>query len=291
MTGAARQIRGARDAGARPRRHRGDGSLPYLIDRRHAAIRLEDERSCADAERGDTLLEEPEIPRHHRADVRVHDRRRQPFELAELRQHVGRDREVETGELAAHQVGHRALVRRVHVRVQEADRERFHALRDERADRRARRVEIEPLRRATVGERPLGNFSPEIAPHDRLGRVRLKIVEIVADLASQLEEVAHALRGDEPGACALPLEHRVDADRRSVTEKGHGGRRDAVSIRERGQPDHDADRLVGRGRRNFFETHRSGRLVESGEIGERAADVNSDAPGHRASLARITSTG
>src|SRR5262249_9078052 len=106
--------------------------------------------------------------------------------------------------------------------------------------------------------------------------------EVVTDLASELEQIAHAERGDEPGTRALLLEHRVDANGRAVTEIRHRGGPDAVAREERVEARRDADRLIGRRRRAFLEAYRAVPVVHGHEIRERAADVDAHSPCHGA---------
>ncbi|MEZ5101562.1 MAG: hypothetical protein R3C15_17535 [Thermoleophilia bacterium] len=70
---------------------------------------------------GQPALEPVHVEAEDRRAVRVRDRGRRPLELRRLGEDVGRERDVEAGHLLEQDLADAALVRRVHVRVDQAD--------------------------------------------------------------------------------------------------------------------------------------------------------------------------
>src|SRR5581483_6043052 len=126
-----------------------------------------------------------------------------------------------------------------------------------------------------VGLDALGNANPQVPRHDRFGEADEEIVEVVTDLALDLEQVTKAGGGDQAGAGALALENRVgDKGGRvnnrvsAVEQLGFGGAKtiDAGEYRTfsglgRCQDFFDADAAIGR--------------IDHGEVGKGTADVHS----------------
>src|SRR5262245_41738778 len=102
---------------------------------------------------------------------------------------------------------------------------------------------------------------------------------------ADLDEVAKARRRDDRDGRAAALEHRIRADRRPVHDAPHVAARDAerVEAREHGR------RLVAPARGNFGDHDAARRLVDRGEIGERAAHIDADEE-HGRDDSRPTST-
>ena len=61
-----------------------------------------------------------------------------------------------------------------------------------------------------------GNFKTQRAFDQRLRKADLQIPSVVAFLATDLDDIAEALRGDQSRTCTLAFDHRIDDKRCSV---------------------------------------------------------------------------
>ena len=107
-----------------------------------------------------------------------------------------------------------------------------------------------------------------LGPHERRHEQRRDI----ALGAPDLDEIAKSRRRQDRDPCAAPLEDGVRSDGGAVDEAPHVAGGDA----ERGEAGEDRVRLVVRPRRHLRHHHAAGALVDGGEVGERAADVDAD---------------
>ena len=100
-----------------------------------------------------------------------------------------------------------------------------------------------------------------------------KIVGIRPVGPPDLVDIGKAFRGDQRRLCSLPLDHRVDGDRRAVNEMEH-------LLHVHAPLRQDLMHAVGKAWRraeHLLKGHGIGRLVVPGEVGERAADIDGDA--------------
>ena len=120
---------------------------------------------------------------------------------------------------------------------------------------------------------PLHDLEAHVAVDQRRVLLEEQVVGLRPVDAADLVDVAEALRGQQRAARAGALQDGVDRDRGAVQEQPRGvearaGLADAVL---------DAgDQPLRRGQR-LAEAERAGRLVERGDVGERAADVGGQA--------------
>ncbi len=151
------------------------------------------------------------------------------------------------------------------------DHQRLDALRAETQDRLAHLIEGQRRDHQALGIDPLVDLEAEIARDEGLERA-LEPVRGGPRPPAQLEHVAEAPRGDEPGAGALALEQRVGRGGRPVDDHRHLGR----ARRSAGQGSLHAAGLVGHRGRDLGDPDQAGGLVDAHQIGERAADVDPD---------------
>jgi hypothetical protein len=98
--------------------------------------------------------------------------------------------------------------------------------------------------------------------------------------AGEMEDLTEALRGDEPDAGALALEHRVRRDGRAVDEVAQVAGRDpglGADALDAGQ--HAVGRVARRRRRLHAPLPRAV-VVDEEQVGERPSHVHSEAVGH-----------
>jgi hypothetical protein len=87
------------NAAGRPRQHRARRQPPGFADWRHPAMRLHDQDRTAIARLGKAPVEQHQIACQRGSDIGVDDRRRDPLEPLDLRQHLGRQRHLGAGKL------------------------------------------------------------------------------------------------------------------------------------------------------------------------------------------------
>ena len=119
--------------------------------------------------------------------------------------------------------GCHALMRRVGVGMEEADRDRLDAVADEVVCLAVKVVEIERHQLAAVARQPFGDLAPEIAGYDRLRRAVERVVDLRPVAAAERQHVAEALGGDQPDAGPAFLYDGIYPGGRSVE--------DAVEVR------------------------------------------------------------
>ena len=138
-------------------------------------------------------LEPRQIARHHRLQIGVQRGGREALVLAELRLHLGRQRQMEPGQGRAQRSRDRLLVRRVEVAEQEADAQASapDAAAPPRPPPPAPPASIgrctEPSARIRSAE-----LEAALARHERRREVGVEVVHVRADLAADLEQVAKA---------------------------------------------------------------------------------------------------
>jgi hypothetical protein len=168
-------------------------------------------------------------------------------------------------------------VGRVDEGVQEADRDAFDPLVAQRRNQRADGLLVERAQdRAGVVE-PLGHRQAQVARHQRLGQGDAEVVLVVAALVAHREHVAEALGGEQGGACARALDHRVGGERGAVDDHAERGGANAGFVQDR--PHALQHALLGRGwgRQGLDGVAAAG--VFEREVGEGAADVHGEAGG------------
>ena len=183
----------------RPRFQEADGETHRGLRGGETAGGLDEVETPAESAFAKHPLEAPDVRGHEGLHVGVRGGGRGPLVLVDLRVHVARDGHRQIRELGPHEVAHRALVRRVLVGVEEADRERLHPVLDQLANFAADRVGVDRLEHDPVAAHPLGDLAPVAASGERLREGQEEVVDVVALLRPHLEDVAKAAGGEEAG--------------------------------------------------------------------------------------------
>ncbi len=165
------------------------------------------------------------------------------------------------------------------VGVQKADRDRLHALGEQAIDGGGRALAVERRDHLAAVVHALADLASPPAGHERRGALEVKVVEPREAQASDLEQIAEALRGQEARARAAPLENGVG---------GHGGAVDDLADVARGNaglgrqlPDARDDGLgVVGGRREHLAGAGDAVRRHEDEIGEGATHVYSQPIAH-----------
>ena len=117
------------------------------------------------------------------------------------------------------QIAQQSFVLGVHIGIQQADGDRLEAARCKRRHQVARgAVEVYRGQDRAVGEDPFGDLEARRARDDGIGLLVLQIIDVVAAMALEDENIAEALRRDERRRKSLSLEHGIGGDGRSVGE-------------------------------------------------------------------------
>ena len=163
--------------------------------------------------------------------------------------------------------------------MQQADRDGLHAVIAQASDRDARRRFVERRADGAIRQQPLRHLKPQAARHQRVGAAHEQVVGVVAQFRADFLHVAEALRREEAGRHAAPLDQRIRDQRRAVDDVPHLGRRDTVL---RQQSAHAVQhRLFGRMRRGQHLAVEQATVarIQHHQIGEGAADIDADAIG------------
>ena len=119
---------------------------------------------------------------------------------------------VQPGAFSAHDGLHVSLVHRIGEGVDEADGDGLHALSEQPAHRGARIVGIERGLHVAPGVDPLVHHLAQVALDQGRRLLPREVVEPGHPQVADLEDVAEALRADQPGARTLALQQRVAGD-------------------------------------------------------------------------------
>ncbi len=172
----------------------------------------------------------------------------------------------------------------VDIGMQQADRERLHALVDEGRDHAPGLALVERSQHAALGQQPLGDFAAEMSRHERGRRVDEQVVHVVAALGADLERVAEACGRQQRRAGALSLDQRIGRERGAVDDGANGALGHPGVAQQRLHTLLDALRRILRRRQDLPDTHGARRLVDDDEIRERPSDVHTEARVHAGSL-------
>ena len=195
------------------------GSARGLLEADHAAVRLRQMRRRAHAELRQPRAEPRDVALHHRAEIGVHHRGGQPLELAELGRDLVRDAGEGLGELLARGCGAPSPRARCG-RSRRGSRPRPPARRPRAAVATAARTAASSSGVSTVAvvAHALRHLQPQVARHQHRRLVGLEVVEVGALLPADLQQVAEAVGGDQPGLHAAMLDQRIGRHRRAVAE-------------------------------------------------------------------------
>ena len=241
-----------------------------------AAVRLHQQQPRAHAGLIEPLAQRPQIARDDRRDVRVDHRGRGALVFLDLRQHLARDGAGQRRRLSPDELLDGELMRRVGVRVQQADRDRLDLFREQLVDYT---LGIARIERALHLARRVDALVEHLAQIALDQRRRLGPADVVHARHAQradLEHVAEAPRGDQPGSGALVLEDRVRGDGRAVAQLLDRLRREPHLAQHFRQAFDDRLRVVLDARGDLLGVDRAVG-AEQHDVGEGAADVDTDA--------------
>jgi len=187
----------------RPRLHHGDRALGGEFRRHHAAVGAHDRQRAAESDIAEARFQATNITTDLGADIGVHHRGRDALEFAVFAQDFVRQRQIGIGQQGADDLAGDPLMLGIGIGVQEAHRDRFHALLGQKAagllDAGA------PQRRMHVAGRKhaLVRFACETARHQRAMLVEQQVVSLGAIATADRVDVASAAVTIRPVAAPL----------------------------------------------------------------------------------------
>ena len=183
------------------------------------------------------------------------------------------------GELLAQDLAQPPLVGGMHVRVEQADRDRLGLGLAQPGGERARIGLLERREDLPARRHPLGDLEAE-PPGDERGRLRPEVVvEMRHPHPAKLEHVAEALGRHERGPRAAPLQDSVRRHGRPVGDALDRGAVGTGQLADR--VDHRP--VVRRRRRQDLREPKAPVGVAQQHVGERASDVGADSQPARSS--------
>jgi hypothetical protein len=209
---------GGDDARGGPRHDRADRAIAGEAGSDDAAVSLHHQEIGAKPAARKLARERREIAVEHRLHRGVHRRGDAALVLAVFRNHP-----VAGGHVGVRpelpRYGRGALfVRGVEVAVQEVDYQRFAAGGEKPAHRGAHTLLVERRHNRAFGVDALDRLAAKLARNQRLEPAD-EAVRPGPGAAAELEHIAKAARGDEPGARELPLEEGIRGGRGPVHEE------------------------------------------------------------------------
>ncbi len=175
-------------------------------------MRLDDQDGAGKSCIHQPLLQAMQIARQRRTDVCVHYSCRYAIELLDLREHIRGKGDVGIRHCLGQRGGSCALVARIAIGVQVADRDRLHVGSLQRGDGVVERGVVERCLDRAVGAHALGDAEAQCAWHELLGRRHAQVVAIVLQALAHLDNVAMAFGGEQADAGTLVLEQRIGGD-------------------------------------------------------------------------------
>ena len=215
-------------------------------------------------------------------DVGVGDGGGGALVLADLGADVVREDHRPLEPARAERIADRPLVERVPVGVEEADRDRFHPLVHEAAREPADGLRVRCALDPAVRGEAFVDLEAKGPRHERRGKLDEEVVDVVAGLAAELEDVAEAGRRDESGARPGTLDDRVRGLGGRVDHLADRGRADPAGAQEPPDPLDGPRREVPARRQDLLRGERRPRSVHEDDVGERPPDVDANGEPARA---------
>ena len=215
-------------------------------------------------------FEPAQIALHARPDERVDGGGRGALVFAIFAHDLVRQRDEAIGIGRAQNLADAPLMRRIGVGVQQAHRHRLDLVGGEELGEARHLVLGQRNEHLAPGVHPLGDLEGQFARDERLRPMKEQIEGLDAVAAPDRIGVAEAARGDQRGASALLLQHRVDGDGRAVqdlVERGHLAAREAQALG-------DAAGRIGRHGRGLRGDDAA--VDAAHQVGESSPDIDAD---------------
>ena len=233
-------------------------------------------KGCRDAGAIEFLAQCGQIPRHDRHDIGVDHRGRSALVLFDLRQDLEADAAGQIRRPTRDDRFDHLLVSGIGKRVQQADGDGLDPFGEQRVHRPFSVRRVERSLDLTPDIHPFIDHDAQIALDQRRRLLPGDVVEARHAQVADFQDIAEALRGDEPGSGALQLQNGIGGHR--------GGMQDLFDVRpaEANILEHLADavddgsRIVVDAGGDFLGMN-GAVVAQKDDVGERAADVHADA--------------
>jgi hypothetical protein len=174
----------------------------------------------------------------------------------------------------------RLLVRRVEKAVQKTDGDSGDTGVAQNANGLAHRGLVERRLDMPVMAQPFWHFAAQPALDEHRRFIGLQIVKLGSLLPADLEKVAEAVAGDQAGRRPSMLDQRICRDCRPVAKIGDIACPGAGASESLGHRLCNGMRRIGGGRGHLPNRDIAGPLIEKTDVGECAARIDPDSPGH-----------
>ena len=165
---------------------------------------------------------------------------------------------------------------RVAIGVQEADGDGFHPIVHQGFGGGPHVIQVQLGDNFAVTVQPFRHLQPAAARHQRGGILQKQIVNIVALLGTHFQNVAETARGDQAKPGAFAFNQRVGHQGGAVHNLPNIGQRQPGGGDDLPQPFQRANRRVRRGGEAFMQPDIVAFGIEQDEVGERAANIETD---------------
>ena len=224
-------------------------------------------------------------------DVGVGNGRGGALVLAQIPDHLVRERDPQLRIALPEDVAHPQLVLRVAIGVQQTNADRTHAESAQLIGQRSHSSLGQRPVDGPVGQDPFSYCEGEPTWHQRLGFLQPRVVHVEAVLAADQQGVAEPFSDEQRGPCALALADGVGHQRRTVHHGAQRLRRQLTCLQlahQRGA--HTGGRLANRGQ-HLADLEAATLPVYEQQVRESPADIDSCPPlatWHRSSSPRAS---
>ena len=199
--------------------------------------------------------------------------------LAQERYDIRRACHREAGTGLAKALYRRRFVGRVDGRVEETDGHGLDVfVGDKPGDRADKGGRIERHPHPAIGADPLPDLDAQPTRHQRRGIACAQVVHIVAPLERDIENIGEPCGYQHGGPGALAFDQRIGHQRGAVDDAVDFGDADAGLAQQDRYPRQHRLRRIPRRGELLVDVQFSAALIECGEVRERAADVDPEAP-------------
>ena len=247
------------------------------LGRHQSAARLHQQQRRARAYTGKAFLQPRQIARDHRLEAGVHHRGGGALVFLRLGQDAVADAGLDFRREALDDFGDDLLMGGVGVAVQQRHGDGLDALVEQAPDGRLRLFRIERRLDLAVMRHALCDRAAQIARNQRRRFLPRDVVKARHAQIADLQDVAEAFGGDQPGLRDLAFDDGVGSDRGAVAQLGNIFARERALGNQPGESLDDGAGIVVHGGGDLAGQQPAVR-VEADDVGKGAADIDSEAP-------------
>ena len=276
----------ADDAAGRARHHGANRQVPGGPAGDDAAVRLHHEEIPLQAPVAQRLRQAVQIGGDDRDRARVDRDRRRALELPQLARDIGRDRDVRGRVLLQDELPRAALMVRVGVGMEEAERDGANVESRDAARDLAGAFLVQRTQHLAGVTDALADLEAQMARDDRLRLDPFEVVHARVVGAHDLQHIPEPRRGHQRSLRQLPLQQCVEHDGCAMHEVVDIGERDVLPPHRSGIGQDSLDAAqhafleIARRRERLRDMHAPAG-VQQHQVGEGAADVRGKPGSHR----------